>query len=351
MATPITASESKEDIDPTVAAFAHLEQHGYVVIPNVLTAAECEASITGLWQWLATISGGSIQRSRPSTWAEPSATTLHGAWPFCYREKGILQWYHSGHQQFVWDIRQHPAVVAVFARLWRCDARDLLVSFDAVNCQRPIEYLDSLGVTGHTDRFNLDWLHIDQSAGVRGRVCVQAFVNLHDTDEDDGCLIVCPGSHLLHDQLCDQFNVSQSPQQWIRLHERERRWYHERGCQPLRVVAPRGSLVMWDSRTVHTAGTAQPNRVNRNTFRYVVYVCYLPRLLASEQDLILKRRLLKQGRMTSHWPVRYIKVFGEVPPISPQLLPRYQPVLQAATAAFRPPQLTELGRRLAGHNS
>jgi hypothetical protein len=204
------------------AAFSHLEEHGYVVIPNVLSADECNASINGMWQWLSVISGGVIQRSRPSTWAEPSEDTPNGMWPFCCREKGIIQWYSSCHQQFVWDIRQHPSVVAIFARLWGCDARDLLVSFDAVNIQRPIEYLDTVGITGHTTRFNNAWHHIDQSAGVRGRVCVQSFVNLNDSAEDDGCLIVDPGSHRLHEALCDKFNVSENPQQWIRLHDKER---------------------------------------------------------------------------------------------------------------------------------
>ena len=344
------APELKQATDLT-ASFSHLAQHGYVVIPNILSAAECTATINAMWQWLATISNGSIQRDRPSTWAEPSEDHPSGKWPFCYREKGIIQWYQAGHQQFVWDIRQHPAVVAVFAKLWECDARDLLVSFDAINIQRPIEYLDSIGVTGHTDRFNESWHHIDQSAGVRGRVCVQSFLNLNASGEDDGCLIVYPGSHLLHEALCNEFKVSEDPQQWIRLHDRQRQWYRDRGCQPMRVVAPRGSLVMWDSRTVHTAGTAQPNRINKNQFRYVVYVCYLPRSLASEQDLVLKRRLLKQGRMTSHWPVKYVKVFGEFPSLPQQVLAPYRSILQAAKTAFRPPQLTELGRRLAGFDA
>ena len=321
-----------------------------MVIPNVLSEAECNATVDGMWEWLAAISGGVIKRDDPATWAEPSADHPNGRWPFCYREKGIIQWYRSGHQQFVWDIRQHPAVVAIFAELWKSEPRDLLVSYDAINIQRPIEYLATVGITGHTDRFNEEWHHIDQSAGVRGRVCVQSFVNLNTTNDGDGCLIVYPNSHKLHEQLCTSpgLRVSHDPLQWIRLHERERRWYRERGCKPLRVVAPRGSLVMWDSRTVHTAGTAQPGRANKGQFRYVVYVCYLPRSLASEQELAHKRRLFMKARMTSHWPIGHVKVFEETPPISEQLLPRYQPTLQKAKAVFRAPKLTDLGRRLAG---
>jgi hypothetical protein len=330
------------------AYFTQLERDGYVVIPSVLTNAECSAAIGGIWQWLFNISGGSIKRSDPRTWHEPNEDHPSGRWPFCYNEKGIIQWYHSGHQQFVWDIRQHPAVVKVFAKLWSCPAEDLLVSYDAVNVQRPIEWLHSVGQQGHTDRFNERWLHIDQSAGAQGRQCVQSFVNLNDSQPDDGCLIVLPGSHLHFQAMCEEFKVPDNPKQWIRLQDEHRRWYKQRGLSPLRVAAPRGSLVMWDSRTVHTAGTAQPGRVNKQQFRYVVYVCYLPRALASEEDLKLKRRLVQQGRLTNHWPVRFIKVFSQHPSLPSSVMPRYQPVLDAASRCFRPPTLSELGRRLAG---
>lgn len=346
MAAP--ASESKESTTDHAASFHHLQQHGYVVIPNVLSPAECTATIDAMWQWLSAISDGTIQRNRPSTWAEPTAALPNGKWPFSFREKGIIQWYRAGHQQFVWDIRQHPAVAAIFAQLWQCRPDELLVSYDAINIQRPIEWMASTGVTAHTDRYNEHWHHIDQSGGVRGRVCVQSFINLNDSDTDDGCLIVRPNSHTLHDTMCDTHHVSTDPLQWIRLRDNQRQWYSERGCEPLRVVAPRGSLVMWDSRTVHTAGTAQPGRLNSGQFRYVVYLCYLPRQLASEAELAHKRRLFMKARMTSHWPIGHIKVFEEEPPLPKQLLPLYEPTLQRAKAVFQPPKLTALGRRLAG---
>ena len=346
MAAP-TAAEAKDAADLT-AAFQHLEQHGYVVIPNILSLAECAATIDGMWQWLSHISDGAIQRAQPATWAEPTAAQPNGRWPFSFREKGIVQWYRAGHQQFVWDVRQHPAVAAVFARLWGCEPRDLIVSYDAVNIQRPIEQMQSTGVVAHTDRFNEQWWHVDQSAAVRGRVCVQSFVNLHDADGDDGCLVVLPGSHRLHERLCALPGVSHDPLQWIRLRDSHRRWFREQGCAPLRVAAPAGSLVLWDSRTVHTAGTAQPGRAHSGAFRYVVYVCYLPRALASEAELAHKRRLLMKARMTSHWPLGHVKVFEEAPPLPLHVLPLYEPTLRQAKAVFRPPKLTELGRRLAG---
>lgn len=98
------------------------------------------------------------------------------------------------------------------------------------------------------------------------------------------------------------------------------------------------------------AGTAQPGRANIGQFRYVVYVCFLPRWLATDAELAHKRRLFMKGRMTSHWPVGHIKVFEDTPPLSAQVLPPYKKTLQKAQAAFRAPMLAELGRQLVGMN-
>lgn len=181
---------------------------------------------------------------------------------------------------------------------------------------------------------------------------------------------------------------------WLKLNDAQRAWYDSKGILPIRVQAPKGALVLWDSRTIHANSTAQlpqqpktPKKSPKSTsssslpssssptaisskpsssalavelkeegegeevkqdFRHVIYVCYTPRKFATDVALAKKQKYYHEGRMTSHWP-HHIKVFGEQPNFySAAERKKWAPGLAKMKALFKPAQLTDLGKRLAG---
>jgi hypothetical protein len=325
----------------------HLDEHGYVVVPNVLTAAECDATVDGMWQWLDTFSEGQVKRNDPATWKRH--------WPYTHGPKGIIQWYSIGHAPFVWDVRQHPRVHRVFTEVWGPASpaspaspgqdQDLLVSFDGVCIQRPPEQLRA---GSHSAPLSDTWQHADKGKTKMDQLSVQSFVNLEETDEGDGCLVVRPGSHKLHKLFLETFGDDFDRSDWLLLEQKHRDWYDAQGCPAKRVAAPKGAMVLWRSETIHCNSTAQPGRAHPERFRYVVYVCMAPRSLASAATLRKKQLYFEQGRMTSHYP-HQLKVFPKRPFLHGNH--SYDAGFERMEQLYRPPTLTAHGRRLAGYDA
>ena len=54
----------------------------------------------------------------------------------------LMQYWGIGHAPFAWEVRQNPAVIEVFSRLWNKRPEDLLVSFDGSALHLPHEATD-----------------------------------------------------------------------------------------------------------------------------------------------------------------------------------------------------------------
>jgi ectoine hydroxylase-related dioxygenase (phytanoyl-CoA dioxygenase family) len=317
-----------------------LDINGYVVIPKILTNDEIKSGRDGLFNWLEMISDGEITENIYSRYADKG--DCKGAdnvditkMPYCYGKKGIIQWYNVGHSQFVWDIRQNSAVVKVFSDIWKTD--ELLVSFDGINIQLPTEITKK-----YSDPFGLEWHHMDQRK--TGLLCIQGFVNLEDTTDEDGCLIVRPKSHQFHTAFMDEFG-EEFVSDWIKLGKKHLEWFDKRELKPIRVAAPKGSIVLWDSRVVHANATAVRNRKNKGDFRLVVYVCMVPKERASQETLRKKQKYFNERRMTNHWPTP-VKVF----PVKPFLRGKENEIYLDKLMAQRSCdlKLSHVGMKLAG---
>ena len=97
-------------------------------------------------------------------------------------------------------------------------------------------------------------------------------------------------------------------------------------------------MVFWDSRTIHCGTEAQKNREKQN-MRNVVYVCMIPRNLASEASIRKKQKAFNELRMTTHWPHKP-KLF----PVNPRT---YGAPLPNITQVEKP-KLTQLGMKISG---
>ena len=307
-----------------------LKNNGYAVIPNVLSNEECKLANDGLWNWLSDFSEGKIKSDDNTTWEKN--------WPYTMGKKGIIQQYKIGHSQFVWDIRQNPKVVKVFEQLWNDD--NLLCSFDGINIQIPPEVTNK-----YADPYGIEWHHMDQSTLRPEFECVQGFVDINGTNFEDGCLVVRNKSHLYFSEYAKHFGV-QEKSDWVKLSMDHNSWFDSKGCTSVRVTSPPGSLVLWDSRTVHANSTALKSRNKPDRFRFVVYVCMTPKKLITKAALKKKQLYFEEGRMTSHWPHK-IKVFPKIPQLFGQIN-FYKHGFEWADKNFIRPNLTDLGMKLAG---
>ena len=293
-----------------------LNKDGYCIINNVLTDNECNQTITEVWDWLEGLETG-IDRADSDTWKNDK-------WP--HDNHGIIQHFRIGHAQFIWNLRQNKKIIDIFATLW--NTKELLVSFDAMSIMRPT-YTKSTG-----------WFHTDQSPMKKGLHCVQGFINLEDTSESDGSLVVLKGSHKLHEKLFAEFHPNKSmPSDWYKFTPDELQWYEEQGCVEHKLVIPKGAFVLWDSRTVHCNAPHHPDH-DPSTFRYAVYICMTPVDKANDKIIERKRNAFYNLRMTNHWP-HQAKLFPEKPYTYSKPLPDYK--LQTKL-----PKLSKRGKRLAG---
>lgn len=299
----------------------HLALHGWAVIEGVLNDSECTAMEKGLDNFIETMSNGTIKISQPNTWRNyfdymPS----HGM---------LLQHYGVGGCQAAWDVRQNPKVFEVFAQLH--GTKDLVCSSDGLSFGFPPEV---------TQRgwHQKDWLHTDQAYARNSFEGVQSWLTAHDVEEGDATLHVLDRSHIHHGEFARAFN-EKGTKDWFKLTEEHTKWYEAKGCKLRQITCPKGSMVLWDSRTVHAGKGPTKGRNRPDRFRRVVYVCMAP---ASRLTPKLRERKVKgflARRTTRHNPVKPT-LFG--------LLPRTYGKSVPSTPLPPIPELTPLGASLAG---
>ncbi|MDB4769560.1 phytanoyl-CoA dioxygenase family protein [bacterium] len=277
-----------------------------------------------------------------------------GDYPVLYQHLSI------GQMQASWNVRQLPKIVEIFSHFWGCENEELLVSFDGASFSPPPEVTNR----GWGDR-DKSWLHTDQSFMRNGLECIQSWVTALDVNEDDATLTFMEGSNKYHKEFAKKFNITkESPlkdrSDWYVVGEKGEQFYLDKGCEYKKIKCPKGSLVFWDSRTIHSGSKAMKNRKHPN-FRAVIYLCYTPRngksssnvkstsvkddvfdlkpLICSDANIRKKQKAFKEIRSTNHHPCK-IKLFSKEPYMRGKKLPKITPIEQ--------PRLTKLGKILAG---
>ena len=322
--------------NPSTTMDHHLAEHGWQVVPGVLTPAECEAVKRGMWDHAESILP-EVSRDNPATWRSIVKKL--------YPSHGMLHQHHRfGVCQAAFDVRQNPKVARAFEGVWGTAA--LTSSIDGVAFGLPPE-------TTNLGWENKGWLHLDQSPTRNGFECVQGWVTAEEVGEGDATLRVLSGSHKLHAEFAAHFNLhvaegdskaarAKKKTDWFKLTDEHDTWYLAKGCEVVDVQCPAGSQVLWDSRTVHSGKSPTKGRaVPRH--RYVVYTSYLPTSCLTPKLAEKKRKAVMAGRMTSHW-ADCRKLFGKNPRTYGQPL--------VEMPAYVPPRLTRRGAALFGwHNA
>jgi hypothetical protein len=303
-----------------------LQTYGVAIIPNVLNTEECNSMLSGMWDYFEHISMSweiPINRNNKDTWRE-----FYKLYPL---HSMLIQHWNVGHAQVSWDVRQNEKIVDVFSHFWGCKKEDLLVSFDGLSFHFPPE------ITKKGWNRNHLWLHCDQRFTENDFKCVQSWVTALDVHENDSTLAFLEGSHHYHKEFAETNQITDHTD-WYKLKEEEESFYREKGCLLKKICCPKGSLVFWDSRTIHCGVEANKER-NVSTFRAVIYLCYMPRNVCSDKNLKKKQKAFLDLRTTSHYPC-HPKLFPKYPRTYGNKIPEI--------TMINPPIVNDLGRTLSG---
>lgn len=228
----ISTGEQVQNI-PKVLTEQQLEfwqQHGYLVVPGVLSAEQCENSRQAIWQFLK------ADPAQPQSWYSHQQTT----------EKIML------------SLFRHPALDAnrqvllirqVFEQLWQ--RTDLVMTTDRVSFNPP---------ETQEWRYPGPDLHWDMQLKLPIEFATQGLIYLTDTTEQQGAFCCVPGFH----QKIESW-IKQQGKDEISLQQQD--W----SLWPVKAIAAKaGDLVIWHHALPHGPS---PNRAN--TPRMVQYInCY-----------------------------------------------------------------------------
>ncbi len=302
----------------------YLDRNGVAVIPNILTDRECSIYRNQIWKELKHVSQDRFDIVDKDTWRQ-----FYNFYPL---HSMLLQHFSLGHMKPIWELRQNNKVCEVYEKIWNTPRNDLLVSFDGLSVHLPPEKTNK-------GWFKNAWYHTDQSFEKPNKCCVQGYINLYDTNENDASLTILEGSHLLHQDFKNEFEI-ECKDDWYKLNDDERKYFFDKGCNPVAVKAKQGSMVLWDSRTMHQG--KEPDRARKKeNFRMVAYICMLPRNTSTSKELIKKQKAFENLRVTSHWANK-AKLFPKTPRTYGGELLDFNQIHQ--------PELNQDGRRLAGYD-
>lgn len=306
-----------------------LHKNGVAILPGVLDSTEQHQMRSGIWDFLEHTTSAwptPLDRENPKSWSGfPKLQPLHGM---------QIQNYGVGQAQVSWDIRQNEKILRIFSTIWSVDPADLLVSMDGLSMSLPPEQTH---IGWENKKEKKSWYHTDQSYTRPDFDCIQSWITANDVNAGDATLAFYSGSHIYHREFAETFGVT-DPKDWFIQSPDQLQFYADRGCRPQRITCPRGSLVLWDSRLVHYGGQPMVERAAAN-YRYVIYLCYLPRSRCSDEYRQQRIAVFNELKSMSHNVVRG-KTFTDRP------MYNYNPELTITNV--RRPVLSPIGMRLVG---
>jgi hypothetical protein len=340
---PIVAHESPrfslDSPENEAAMLQYLDEHGYVLIANVVPSVEeIEHAKDLFWQFTESFTKGHVDRYDVKTWDNDNWFQARLA------NAGIIGCPEFSHSEFNWYGRCLPKVRQAFEAVWfgssssssstsRSDSkgdRELIVSYDAGNAYRPWAINPSW-----TTKSN--WWHTDQNSLRRdkprqGKVCVQGLITYYDADlNNTGGFCCLPKTQHDHEAMCARtvYAHHNLTTDYVKVDPADPLLKsHAPAILPL---AKAGDLILWDSRLIHanTPGLLAPRndpehpiqplrpeewhanipieatiRENKRDMliRLVTYVCMVPKSFASPEALDSKKLGLLQCKAAFHWP-------------------------------------------------
>lgn len=285
---------SSEDSKPPNTLPSILEEYGFAVVTDVLSAADIAHAEALFDADLSSIVDlpDKAKAHHPlfSATSSDDSRSIAARWPLQKFPLGaavpaFASDYGIPHGRCAWFVRQHPNLRRVFSELYGgceelcCGCDNLFFCNDR---ERP-----SIPDEEREDRL---WPHVDQSAHIEGGAspCFQSVVYLWSSNEQRSTTVVWPKSHAtVYPRLMEErefkSHFCRVPKTYWKNYVKE----------AVRVVVPAGGMIVWSSRTVHQGWNVGP--------RLAVPVSMEPRARRSSQALERKKSACLSGLPTTHW--------------------------------------------------
>lgn len=268
-----------------------LAKHGVCLVTGILSENEC-LDFERFWQAdllsvLDSTREDNISNATAKRLREEGIGTWPEAWSANLGKKGMVSQRALPHGAFAWNSRLHTEVRKVFANIFSTPAEDLAVGLDCVFWSAA----DSAAAES-----NNEWLHCDQNhrTGMTWP-CVQGVLYVWPSEsEKSSTTVVWPGSHrdvyrCIMDDMTAYSRGRVAGGQGIHLHSLADPQLRENITSKAvagsrRVPCPAGSLLLWDSRTIHQGWAGGP--------RLAQPVCWEPRQRREQDPDALSRKML-----------------------------------------------------------
>jgi hypothetical protein len=333
-----------------------LEELGYCIIPRLLSDAETEVLYQRVWHEYIEKAWPRCKMDDRSNWKE--SFPIQNQWAIFAGP--------AGQTQVMWDLRQDPRIVNIFRQIWCADSDELIVSMDGLSLICPPEIREgSVEPWPHVDQAVLrssDIVHNNtpppdfesESLMKTKPFTIQGQFLFEDSFDGDGGFYCIPGSHLRFDQFAShlqwlsEYNLSDDELIRARNEYLEEffTYYQDSAGHPYQmkhVTAPRGSLILWDSRTLHWNQFPEKDRPpsDKPKVRMVGYLCYVPKERLTDEGSALRKKAFETGISTGHNPS-----YPELKPTRPQ--EKFKHYLEDKNYTQPRIHLTPLGESLLG---
>jgi len=281
-------------LDDTESYLSFLDEHGFVVIANVLSSDEVQEAKGLIWDWMEGLGSG-IDRNDINTW-------INKNWPSKARfGTGVIHTCGVGQSDAQWYIRTRPPVREVFENIW--NTKELLTSFDGFAAWRPW-HANEVASQWKTSS---SWFHVDQNPATNvGKECFQAQVTLTSATPQTGGFTCIPGSHKMFPEFHEPFKKCN--QKLWRLNFKGIRKHPVQKMDRIQVCCEAGDMIVWDSRTMHASTCAfeEPNTSPNELLRCTSFICMTPRLQSLTESFLGKRAAAVSNYVTtSHVPYEW----------------------------------------------
>eukprot|EP00746_Dinoflagellata_sp_MGD_P072331 gnl/MRDRNA2_/MRDRNA2_29364_c0_seq1.p1 gnl/MRDRNA2_/MRDRNA2_29364_c0~~gnl/MRDRNA2_/MRDRNA2_29364_c0_seq1.p1 ORF type:complete len:539 (+),score=90.81 gnl/MRDRNA2_/MRDRNA2_29364_c0_seq1:168-1619(+) len=294
ISVPVTASS--EQLHATLA------EHGVCLVTGVLKKEECE-SLEQLWkkdlldliERKAGRGSGAMEVDACQILHKKGLHHWPSKWNDSVGRKGTASQRAMPHGSFAWTARLHPEIRNVFSAVYSVPSTELAVGLDCVFWS---------GADAPAAESNDEWLHCDQNhrTGLT-HLCYQGVLYVWGSGEEcASTTVVWPGSHKkVYDRLMDDrfafTHGRKSFGQSIRLSNLQDESLRAELTEMAvagsrRVPCPAGSLLLWDSRTIHQGWAGGP--------RLAMPVCWEPKARRDGDALNRKVFMCAAGVPSSH---------------------------------------------------
>lgn len=261
-------------------------KYGVGIIPQLLDKDAINIMIEGMWDNLSymtkNLKDDKIIRDKKETYKNISKCGV--------KNSMLIQQYGIGHSDSAWKIRTYPCILNVFKEIWETD--ELVSSYDGVsyNIQSTVKKPFKSQI-----KFRL---HLDQNPKNNEFKSIQSWVTAYDINEGYGTLILLEGSNNFHKEFNDEFKIDVKGD-WFKLDDIHIDWYINKGCKLVAIKCPAGSMVLWDSRLVHSG---LPPQILQEVPRCIHYICMIPKKMCSKAIIKKRIKAFEESRSTSHYP-------------------------------------------------